>query len=213
MEKLQKTSVNKDFPPLRLYFDEIRELYEVLSKHCKEPVTIYTCGYKITDFDDLKKLSEEQTHEMNISCTNPYLELRLTKVYGELYIGDGSLESEGLSSRIENCLLKGKATYPVLFKSNWLSYVIVLPLLLGFMLDNKILITSGAVAWLSYFLFIIIWGWLHYRFVTQRYNTIIFKSRKEAPNFLQRNKDELIMLIVGTFIGVVITKIIDLILK
>lgn len=208
MEKI-RNSISKDLPPLRLHLDELREVYEVLSKHCKEPATIQTCGYRLDNLDELGKLPAEQANELYISCLNPYLQIRLARTHGEIYIGDGSIESEGLVSRIEKILLQGKVLYPALPKSNWISLLLGLPLAFGLFLENKILAISGAII----VLVVILWGWLNFNFVTKRYNTIVFKSRKEAPNFWKRNKDEIIMLVVGTIIGVVVTKVFDLLFK
>lgn len=208
MEKI-RNSIKKNLPPLRLYLDELREVYEELSKHCEEPVTIQTCGYRLDNLDELGKLPAEQTNELFIHCLNPYLQIRLAPTHGEIYIGDDDIKSEGLASRIEKILLKGKVLYPALPKSNWISFLFVTPLAFGIFLGNKILIFFGV----SILLVVILWGWLNFEFVTKRYNTIVFKSRKEAPNFWKRNKDEIIMLVVGTLFGVIITKVIDLLIK
>jgi len=208
MEKISD-SISKDLPPLRLHLDELREVYEVLSKYSKEAATIETCGYRISNLDELGKLPVEQTNELYINSRNPYLQIRLTQTHGKIYVGDGNIESEGLASRIEKILLQGKILYPALPKSNWISFLLGLPCGLGIILENKILVIVGGII----ILVNIIWGLLHFSFVTKRYNTIVFKLRKETPSFWKRNKDELVMLIVGTIIGVVVTKVIDLLLK
>lgn len=208
MEKI-RDSISKDLPPLRLHLDELHEVYEVLSKYCKEAVTIQTCGYRISNLDELEKLPTEQTHELCISCHNPYLQIRLAQSHGEIYMGDGNIESEGLVSRIEKILLQGKILYPALPKSNWISLLVGLPFAFGIFLENIFLAIAGGII----IIVNILWVWLYFDFKTNRHNTIVFKSRKELPNFWKRNKDEIIMLVTGTIIGVVVTKVVDLLLR
>jgi hypothetical protein len=209
MEKIKVGSISKEFPPLRLYIDEIREVYEVLSQQCSKTLVIQTCGFRITEIDDLSKMPTDQTHDFHIISLDPYLHLDLTKTGGYLYIGDASLEIEGLATRVEKILLKGKIPYPALPKNDWISALFGIPLGLGFLLHNITLIIVGAII----ILFGMIWAVAHFSFVTSRFNTIIFKTHKENPSFLKRKKDEIIMLVIGTFVGVIIAKIFDLLIK
>lgn len=194
---------------MRLHLDELHEVYEVLSEYCKEGATIETCGYRISDLNELAKLPVEQTNELYINSTNRYLQISLTQNHGTIRVGSGNIEAEGLVSRIEKILLKGKIRYPALPESTWIPFPTGLPLLIGLIIRNKILTITGGVIFLVY----ILWGLIYIRFTTKRYSTIVFKLRKETPSFWKRNKDQLVMLIVGTIIVGVVTKVIDLLLK
>jgi hypothetical protein len=145
MEKI-RDSVNKELPPLRLYLDDLREVFEVLSKHRAKNIEILTCGYKVTNVDELGKLPEEQTRELYINSSEPYLHIWLTQSTGKIYTGDDSIESEGLASRIEKILLRGKIFYPYLPKNNiWIAFLLGLPLAAGILLQNKILAIIGLI--------------------------------------------------------------------
>lgn len=208
MEKA-KGPISKDFPPLRLYKDELQELMDFLSLHCQSAIVLETCGYKLESLDELSRLPVESTNIFFISSQNPYFQLRLTRTHGELYIGDSSIESEGLASHIENILLRGKIQYPHLLDKPWVMYLLSLPFFIGIIESNKYLI---AICTLLFLCLIIGVVW-EYRFSTKRYNTIIFKNRKDAPGFLIRKKDEIIMLVIGAVIGAVITVLVGLVIK
>jgi len=125
---------------------------------------------------------------------------------GKIYIGDDSLESEGLGSRIEEILLRGKIFYPDLPDSNWIVFLLGLPIGFGIFLQNKGLIVTGVLI----VLLSVLWTGLHSRFDLKRHNMIVFKLRKEAPNFWKRNKDNIVLLAIGSIFGFVLKIIYDL---
>lgn len=208
MEKI-KSSIRKELPPLRLYLDELRQIYDTLSEYGAEEIEIETCGYRITDFDELRKLSVEQSHELTLGCRKPHLEVRLANYGGSIYVSEGGFDVEGLVSRIESILIHGRFWYPSLPRNNWIAFILGIPFTLGLLLENVVLRIIG-----SFFIMAaLLWGWLVYVYATRRHSTVVFKLRRDAPNFWQRNKDDLIKLAIGTIIGIVLTKIVDLLLK
>ncbi len=208
MQKI-RSSISKKLPPLELYEDEIRELYDFLSALCKEPVVTQTCGYRLDSLDEIANLPKKKTNSLSFSCRQPYIEIRLTEVNGDIYIGSGDIEAEGIASRIESILFQGKVSIPFLPDTMWLSFLIYVPLAAGFFLADRILIIAGV---LLIFLFIV-WSVWEYRFKTQRYNTIIFSLRKNTPGFWHRNKDQIIMLLIGSVIGALVTLLVSITTK
>jgi len=203
MEKIHD-SVTKRLPPLRLYLDELRELHNFVSSCCKEPVIIETCGYRLKSLDEVSNLTENTTNSILFSSQQPYLQVRLTSVYGEIYIGDGGIEAEGIASRVESILLRGKVSRPLLLDRVWVSVALGVSLWMGVIITNPLIITLSVALMLIAFLWII-WD---YRFVTQHYNTLVFRMRKDSPNFWTRNKDQIILLLIGAVIGAVITVVV-----
>lgn len=196
-------------PPLRLYLDQLREVYDVLSIHCDKPIIIQTCGYRITDLDELENLPDEQTNELYISSNIPNLQIKLAQNYGEIYSSESSLEVEGLLSRIEKILLHGKTRYPISPFNNWLPFLFGLSLCLGIIFRYQNFVIISIIILLVNFL----WAILDFNFVNKPVNTIIFKSRKDSPNFWKRNKDDILKLVLGIIIGSFITKYIDYLIK
>ena len=54
---------------------------------------------------------------------------------------------------------------------------------------------------------VIIW---EERLKTRMYSSIVFNTRKESPGFLVRNKDKIILLVIGSLVGALITMMINL---
>lgn len=209
MEKI-RDCISKDLPPLRLYRDEVQDLITFLSSHCKESILIETCGYRLESPDEFSQLPVERTNYLFVMSRKPYIQVRLTQTGGDLYIGDGSIESEGLASHIEEILLRGKILYPDILNNRWVTFLISFTLPIVIILSNNNLIRAiAALALLGFG----VWMLWDYYFLTKRFNTIIFKHRKEAPNFLKRKKDEIIILVIGAIIGAIITVLTGLILK
>src|SRR5687768_8039925 len=102
-------SISRDLPSLRLYEDELRELYSFLKTHCTAPIELRISNYELETLDEISQLPFEKTHSMLIHCDKPYLNIDLSQVSGRLYCGDASVASEGIVSRIEEILKKGKA--------------------------------------------------------------------------------------------------------
>jgi hypothetical protein len=200
MEKISDT-ISKELPRLRLYRDEIEELYQFLTGITDEKVIVETCGYRLSSIDEVSKLSNDTAHDLQFSTKSPYIRIRLTAYGGDIYIGKGDVEAEGIASRIENILMKGKTYKPFLYDKPLLFYLFVIPLLVGLIIRNIFIIILG----LFLFIIAVVWIIVEMQYSLKRYNTIIFRSRKDTVNFWKRNKDQIIMLIIGAVIGVVAT--------
>jgi hypothetical protein len=210
MEKIQDT-VSKQLPALRLYLDELKALHEFLSQICKKPIAIRTCGYKLNTFDELSSLPKDSTHEISFNSLEPYLSVELTSYNGRIYLGDTGVQAEGIAAHIEKILLTGKIFHPNLTKYSFLYGIFSgLPLFISFFGRNSDYVIFGLIwmlicfAWLLFDLF-------YYQ--QKNYNTIIFHLRKETPNFWKRNMDKIIMLIIGTIFGALVTSAIELLVK
>ncbi|MFZ2098396.1 MAG: hypothetical protein WAV05_17325 [Anaerolineales bacterium] len=200
MEKISD-SIFKTLPHLRLYRDEIEELYQFLIGIADEKVIIETCGYRLSSIDEISQLSKDTTHDIQFSTNKPYIRIRLTAYSGDIYIGKGDVEAEGIASLIENILLKGKTYQPLLHNNPWLSFLPVIPLIVGIIMRNIFIIILGSVLFIAS----VVWLSVETHFSVTRYNIIIFHSRKNTLNFWKRNKDQIIMLIVGAVIGIAAT--------
>jgi hypothetical protein len=109
MKKLAK-SMHKSLPALKIYVDEIQDIFELLQQHCQS-TTILTDEYEIDDIQELPKLKDklgEQIHELEIKGSTPYISIDLERSSGRIYLGDNSLESRGILEQLQDILLKGK---------------------------------------------------------------------------------------------------------
>jgi len=200
-----RNSISNSLPPLRIYRDKIEELYSFLNDICEDSVDIQTCGYSLDSIDEITDLPQEQTNSISFTCNHPYLQVILTPVHGEIYCSNADIKAEGIVSRTQQILLKGKVTRPFLPEHKWLSFILGLafgtPLGLGLLFNNVPVITFGGLLLLGWFVFVI-WD---YHFKRNSFCTIVFKSRKEAIGFWKRNKDQVVLLLIGAIIGTVIT--------
>ena len=198
MKEIRK-AISKRLPPLRIYWEEIKELYLFLSGICEGSVVIQTWGYSLDSIDEIMNLTQEQTNSISFICNHPYLRVILTKHYGEIYCDDAGLETEGIVSRIQRILLKGKVTRlsEHVWLLNMLGLALGTPFLLGVLINNVPVIAFGGLLFLGFLTFLT-WD---YHLETNSFCTIVFKSRKEALGFWKRNKDQVFVLLIGALIG------------
>lgn len=196
-----RQSILRALPPLKLYEDELRDLWSFLSANCEGPITVKVSRFELDDIEEIRELPEEESHWLTITCTAPYLEVRLTPVSGEIYCGDGSLEAEGIVNRITEILERGSVRRLALPDKWWFSALLGVPLGIGVALKN------AEVAAFGLLLLVLFWaiGGYELFWKTRRYTTVIFKRRKESPSFWGRNKDKLYLILIGAIVGSLVT--------
>ena len=186
MEKI-RDSIRKELPPLRLYLDEVQELFDFVSD-VGEGVTLQAEGFRLDSPQELKELPVGQIHNLSISADRPYLRVELRNSSAEIFLGGGDVESEGVASRIENILLKGKAKVYFLPSGFWVSLLSWMPLWFGIAIKNAVVSGIGIAIVIMYFVMSAMDG----RFKFKRYSTVLPMSRKEVSSFWVRNKDQLL---------------------
>ncbi len=102
MKKAGKAIV-KQMPPVKIYLDDLQELYNILKNTC-EKVTINTDIGVISDFEQLKYLNNKKIHNLSLDCCNPYISLDLKKDGARLYIAEGLKFNKGILAEIERTL-------------------------------------------------------------------------------------------------------------
>ena len=202
MEKI-RDSIRKELPPLRLYEDEVSELYQFISS-LAEDVTLQAEGYSLNSLAELKKLPVDHIHNLQISSPRPYLKVDLRHLSAEIYIGSGDIEAEGIVSRLESILLKGRARVHFVPSGFWGGLLASIPIWIGMVLKNIVISGIGIAFAIAYVIILTI----DTRFQLKRYTTILPMQRKEEESFWARNKDQLLLLIIGAIIGSVITMVV-----
>lgn len=202
--KAIRRCTHRKLPPLRIYEDELRELYSFLTDTCEESISIETCGYELDSIDECRNLPEKQSHEITISCKKPYLQIQLTQHYGEMYCGDANIEAEGIISRAEQILRKGERNHPRLTEKWWWLIPLFAGLLgMGCASQSVSLIAVGTVLLVLSWVVVVV----EYRL---SYNTVVFALRKDAPSFWSRNKDQVLLLFIGAVVGSLFTIVVSL---
>jgi hypothetical protein len=199
MERI-RNSISKELPPLRLYLDDVRELHEFVRESAEE-VTLSAGGYRLENSDELRQLPRSCIHDLQVSAYRPYINVRLTKVSAEVYVGSGDVEAEGIAARLEAILLNARAKVYLLPSYFWPGLIAAAPFWVGVFLKSLAVSAVGIallVAWLALLA-------IDFRFRTMSYCTVIPVVRKDEANFWKRNKDHIVLLVIGAIIGSFVT--------
>jgi len=202
MEKI-RDSIQKKLPPLRLFFDDVRELHGFICS-IAENVTLEAEDYRLTSPEELKKLNVRQIHNFTIRAERPYIRVQLTNASATIYLGNADINAEGIAVRIEEILHKGKAKVyflPVGFLSGM---IISIPLWIGIFMKSITIAGIGLALPLAYFILMQID--LKFRF--EQYSTILSLERNEETSFWNRNKDQITLLVIGSILGSGVTLLI-----
>ena len=199
MEKI-KDSISKVLPPLRLYLDEVQELYDFVAS-VAENVTLEAEDYRLNSPEELKNLCVSNIHNLVIGAQRPYIKVELGHFFARIYLGSGDVKAVGIASTLESILLKGRAK--VYFAPSGIVAGILVgsSFSIGYTAKN-VALTGICIAFaVAYFIILLI----DQRFRLKRYSTVLPVRRKEAASFLARNKDQILLLIIGAVIGSGIT--------
>lgn len=199
MEQIQN-SISKKLPPVRLYIDDVRELHDFVRETAKE-VTLNTSGYRLDNSEELRDVPTPHIHNLDISAYRPHIQVRLTEVSADIYIGNGDVQAEGIAARIESILLKARVKVYFLPMGFLSGFVASLPFCVGVFLMNLVIAATGAALILAYAII----GTIDFRFRTRSYCTIVPVARKDEANFWKRNKDQIFLLLIGAIIGSIVT--------
>jgi len=209
--ELIRDSITKELPPLRLYIDEITEVYSLLCSCCKEPIVIETCGYSLKTLEELSHLPKNETNRFHFRCRAPLcgdIDVWIRPCYGQISIQHNSLVAEGIASRIEDILLRGRVF--VLFSAEGTWMPIIMGILTSVLIGASIISKNPFIVML---LFVFLCIQAREFFLMAHYNTIIFLTRKNSPNFWKRNKDRIIVGCICATGGAITLKIVEAIIK
>jgi len=214
MERISP-SLRKDYPPLKLYLEDLEEIAYILGETSK--AEFKTRDYKFTNLEELAaKYRGQRLKDLEIKIREPYVHIALGKHFNYCYVHENSLTGAGIFYRIDQVLIgRSRSLISGFFLSfDTLPYFgFCLALMIGaaaLILKRKenlnwplfMSIISGA----SGLMVCSIWG-MH---VLSSLNSVILVKRKhEEQSFVTRNRDQLIIAlfsaIVGAAVGALLT--------
>ena len=206
MKKIQD-SITKKLKPIKIYLEELSELHSFLLEISNDNVEIQACGYELENFEELKNLQKDEIHDLKFTCKSPYLSIDFSSNSARVYCGKGDIASEGIVSRIYNILKHSQIKRLNLLDHWWIGFFVGLPLTVGIVITNIDVVLIGALLILIQFVILA----YEYQISVNKYSTLILKSKKEKTSFWKRNKDQVILLLVGAFLGAIITIILNVI--
>ena len=209
MKKIEK-GITRSLPSIKIYKDELAEIYKLIKSELKGDVKILACGYEFDSIKEMDELSEETTNDLTIKFGFYQFNVFLNKFRCEIYSENENSHSEGVVSKIERILLKGKRVMQPWLISRWW------PLFaLTFIMAVCVILLP-----MRYFLYSLILcaivlgiGGLQGFWKLNYYSIVVFKYRKESPSFLKRNKDKILLMIIGALLGSLLTIITTMILE
>lgn len=202
--------IDKSFPPLKLYIDDIATLYDLLKKNCAK-VTLLTTKYELQDVSLFKECGPKDIHELRFRCHDPYISLDFLPSRARLHIDDSSIVNKGLAYEITAILQKRirKCLRP--FSSVvFVSIIGFIAFLLPIMIIVRAPYDIGAsILGLCLFLAYILFGALSMVFSLKRYSTIVFSESNRQSSFLSKNRDQLIIVVITVVLTALATSLVN----
>jgi len=208
MKKISNKRLSHHFPSVVLYREDLEEIYNMIKGVSKE-VSITSGDYSFDSINDLKDNSPAKIKNLSITGNYPYISLSFGKEWHTilLYTYGENVEVEAIFYRIKNILNDRRLSivkyFPPILEWTWvLSFIFV------FALKTDVIISTfpSKCQRLSLFLFPILLS-----LSTQMLNNgslyAISADSRVKSSFMERNKDQIILLIIGAAIGAFFAKL------
>jgi len=195
MKKVRK-SIFETVPPVRLYINEVRELYEVVCGN-SEDVVMEVEGYQLSSADELKKVPVREVHNLEIKGFRPMVSVELRRNTAQVYVGSGDVNGKGIASELMDILARGRAKVYFVPSGFWGTIIGFTPLWGGIFMQKAMMISVG-IAWLAGCVSLMV---IDFRFRFNSYSTVLLIERAEVSSFWSRNKDQLLIKGVSGVVG------------
>lgn len=209
MEKVTK-GLRKQYPVLRLYKSDIENIFNLIKGHSGE-VEIIAEGFKLDDFSELNKLNKKQIIDFEIRAHNPYFSVDFSKDAVIIYLSDeDDIGQRGLAEKVNEILSQRRS--PLRFLASWWIYVplVIIYLISINLIENR---TTHVIAFFGFISLTILWGYWGYSINEKKHSIIYLYDPSAAPGFFKRNKDSILVAILGAIFGGIVTLIVTTLLK
>jgi len=213
MKKLTQSLSVYDFPPATVYLDDIAAIYQLLCQLAQQ----VEIECKDTAFESLDELAQygqtiPMVHELEFHCTGPYISFSLGPDRIRMYASVSTLELQGAASSLRQIIAHRKKALAILYSAigPFIPGAILGPFLVLAAIGwpQPILVATGAVG--------VILGVLVFRqaiLSSRQYCTIVLKYKAEAPSFLERKKDDILLVVITAVVTGIATFIATYLLK
>jgi hypothetical protein len=182
--------------PVRLYRDDIDNIHQKLAAACEE-VTILIGGFSFTEPAKLSELNQEVLFDIEFRGRNPTVHADLKHNTAHLFASSNDALSRGIIATVKDAIptkISLRLWNMLAFFSSLISLVIFL---MSFFINTTVPMIPFAIIMILLAFVYPFWYW---RTEFARHTIVYLKYRKDAPSFLKRNKDALI---VNLFVAVV----------
>lgn len=196
MEKLKKQkNFGRSYRPVVIWLEDLAEIVSTLNENAKD-VHISTNDYLFGTVEELKEHFGTQTQfAMEVTGSTPYVRLELTRLWVKLHVSAGP-HSAQLFHDID-VVLAGRQR-SIFYSWWWLLAILALGAAPHFFPEQAtpMLVVQSVIG---------VW-YLWVMFTTLRRTTVVnLQRRSEARPFLERNKDQLLLLLIGGIVGGLVT--------
>ncbi|MEO9474221.1 MAG: hypothetical protein ABJG41_01760 [Cyclobacteriaceae bacterium] len=204
MEKISE-HLGKDFSMVRLYRDDLRHLESILTQTSDE-VTWTTGNYKFESLQELlDNYKKNEIKELLINSRLPWTTIELRHYRSSISVISNEPKDEGIFSQLCKVIEPTEQKFQFLFsfKTYWI--VLITYFIAKYAFDFEVHPALHG-SFLTFLVSLPIYG----SWIKSRRNTLIkLIERHEDSNFWNRNKDKVILLLIGGLIGAAITFLID----
>jgi len=199
MKKIENKHFD-DFPPTKLYIEDLKEILCVIENNCEE-VKIRTGEYddvSPSEIDNLvKSVHSKKFDDIYIRSYHPRLSFDFRSYGVSAYISEGDLEQHGVVSKVREIIEKRKKKYFGTVVNSFQS----LPMI-GFgasLIQSEWVLSAMFLA----FSFLMIWPMVKYQMSHKV--IILTTSNNQEKSFFARRKDELFVALIAALIGAIIS--------
>jgi hypothetical protein len=178
---------------VRAYIDDIERLHRELAQGC-ESVTIETKDYEVEAISDLRDYPKDRIPDLRLSGWQPSVSVNLSGIGASIHRHDSSDAAFALADRLRAILESSQRRTAWLY--TWAGYIAIIAALntanLAISLTDPFGDSSRWVARAVAVIAVILSGVLLYVFLWR--GAVVYRvPRHEAPSFIRRNRDALIV--------------------
>lgn len=205
-------SYSQDFKMPHLYREDLKKIEQIISDELEAQKYKIECGgYEYESIDEIPN-DTSSANEFSIKTYHPYIDLEFNKYNSRLYAGGDDLKMTGAIKKVEE-IIQNKERKVLWFFSQ-IAFWIAPYLFIGPLIVLVGLIKKGAAFHMIGFLLLLslssaIWLWISYYNRLKTFSIIEFINKKDRHNFFTRNKDQIILLVMGAIVGAIATVIIQ----
>jgi hypothetical protein len=194
MKPIKKNkSFRKEYGPVVVWLDDINKLVEVMGGKAD----ISTNDYQFESIEDLKThYGPGPFKALKISSSKPSAYVEFSRMSVSCYVFPSPTAAQTFHE-IDDVLKKCQRR-PLFIYRFWFAVVATIPLLLLWGLDEKYKDTTLLAIASTILPLAVLWGLVN---TIRGQAAITLKHRHEARTFLERNRDQLLLLLIGAIVG------------
>jgi hypothetical protein len=207
--------------PVRLYLEDVEALHAVLEEVSDGPPKIETAEYELATPAELQQLRVDTLYELTMrsvpsvgmSPDSPYVSAAFERNGASLYAAADDVLSRGAVDRMREIVAPRQRRFVQVTASS-----AVIGAAAGISFSGAFFAAAYAVWWglalaLGGLAFSILWWRWMERPSFREYSQILPRYRREAPSFVKRNRDALVLVAVSAAVTAASTVILTLLLS